>query len=194
MTTVRGLEELPQNEVTGLLRRTFSDVGWVTPRALDALDDGPYYFDAIGQMRLPRWSRGRAGLVGDAAYCASPLSGMSTSLALVGAYVLAGELASTGDPVTAFGRFEQIMRPYVDRAQKLPPGGPRLGQPRTRAGIGVVHTLARALASRPAQKLAVFDRLAQTAADTFELPDYFPAATTTTTKARPSTVAHRRIA
>jgi 2-polyprenyl-6-methoxyphenol hydroxylase-like FAD-dependent oxidoreductase len=189
VSNVRGLEELPQQEVTALLRNTFSDVGWVTPRVLDALDDGPYYFDAIGQVRLPRWSAGRVGLVGDAAYCASPLSGMSTSLALVGAYVLAGELATAPDPVTAFARFEQTLRPYVARAQQLPPGGPRLGQPRTRAGIGAVHTVARALASRPVQKLAVFDRLSRTAADTFVLPDHLPAVTSAT-RARPSAAAH----
>jgi 2-polyprenyl-6-methoxyphenol hydroxylase-like FAD-dependent oxidoreductase len=170
VSNVRGLEELPRAEVTMLLRRTFSDAGWVAPRLLDGLDAAPYYFDAIGQVRLPRWSSGRIGLVGDAAYCASPMSGMSTSLALVGAYVLAAELAAA-DPVTAFARFESRMRPYVDRAQKLPPGGPRLAHPRTRAGIGVLHAAARVLGSAPVQKLAVFDRLSRTAADEFALPD-----------------------
>ena len=171
VSNVRGLEELPRPEVTRLLRQTFSDVGWVTPRVLDGLD-APYYFDAIGQVRLPRWSRGRVGLVGDAAYCASPMSGMSTSLALVGAYVLAGELADgADDPAAAFDRFEQRMRPYVDRAQKLPPGGPRLAHPRTKAGIGVLHAVARVLGSGPVQKLAVFDRLSRTSADDFALPD-----------------------
>lgn len=178
VSNVRGLEELPQAQITGLLRRTFSDAGWVTPRVLDALTEAPYYFDAVGQVRLPRWSRGRVGLVGDAAYCSSPLSGMSTSLALVGAYVLAGELAGTGDPATAFARFEQKLRPYVAGAQKLPPGGPRLAHPRTRAGIGVLHGVARVLGSRPVQKLAVFDRLSRTSADDFALPDRLPAVTT----------------
>ena len=54
------------------------------------LDD--FYFDAFAQVHMPTWSSGRVGLVGDAGYCASPLSGMGTSLALVGAYLLAGEL------------------------------------------------------------------------------------------------------
>ncbi|KOV85224.1 FAD-dependent monooxygenase [Nocardia sp. NRRL S-836] len=167
---VRGLEELPAAEVTALLRRKFADAGWMAPRVLDALD-APYYFDAIGQVRLPRWSMGRIGLLGDAAYCASPLSGMSTSLALVGAYVLAGELATTGDPTAAFARFERTLRPYVARAQKLPPGVPRLAHPRTRAGVGALRTVVRALGSRPVQRLGVFDRLSQTSADSFTLPD-----------------------
>ncbi|MBP2471996.1 2-polyprenyl-6-methoxyphenol hydroxylase-like FAD-dependent oxidoreductase [Crossiella equi] len=171
-SNVRGLEELPQEQVTTLLRRTFADVGWITPRVLDGLDE-PYYFDAIGQVRLPSWSRGRIGLVGDAAYCASPLSGMSTSLALVGAYVLAGELAATADPRAAFAAFERRLRPYVARAQKLPPGGPRLVHPGSRAGISVLHAAVRVLGSKPVRRLSVFDRLATTAADTFTLPDYF---------------------
>ncbi|MGI5500355.1 FAD-dependent monooxygenase [Lentzea sp. CA-135723] len=181
-STVRGLEDLPQHEVTEVLRRTFADAGWVAPRVLDGLD-APYYFDAVGQVRLPRWSRGRVGLLGDAAYCASPLSGMSTSLALVGAYVLAGELATAGDPAAAFAAFERTMRPYVERAQKLPPGGPRLVHPRTRAGIRALHTAARVMGSKPVQKLAVFDRLSTTQADSFVLPDY-PALTAAGTTPR----------
>ncbi len=175
-SNVRGLEELPQSELTAVLRRTFADVGWAAPRALAGLDD-PYYFDAVGQVRLPHWSHGRVGLVGDAAYCASPLSGMSTSLALVGAYVLAGELAAGNDPAAAFARFEHKLRPYVDRAQKLSPGGPRLAHPRTRAGIGILQTAMRVAGSKAVQKLAVFDRLSKTSADTFTLPDYFGTAT-----------------
>src|SRR5262249_23996279 len=90
----RGCESSSADEQKALLRRTFADVGWEAPRVLAALADAAdMYFEAIGQVRAPRWSHGRSALVGDAAYCASPVSGMSTSLALVGAYVLAGELA-----------------------------------------------------------------------------------------------------
>jgi 2-polyprenyl-6-methoxyphenol hydroxylase-like FAD-dependent oxidoreductase len=94
LSDVRGLDELEHDAQVMVLRRTFSDVGWEAPRVLAALDDASMYFDAVGQARLPAWSRGRVALVGDAAYCSSPVSGMGTSLALTGAYVLAGELAA----------------------------------------------------------------------------------------------------
>jgi 2-polyprenyl-6-methoxyphenol hydroxylase-like FAD-dependent oxidoreductase len=68
---------------------------------------------------MQAWSRGRVTLVGDACACASPLSGQGTGLALVGAYVLAGELAAAaGDHETAFVRYEQVMRPYTERNQR----------------------------------------------------------------------------
>jgi 2-polyprenyl-6-methoxyphenol hydroxylase-like FAD-dependent oxidoreductase len=174
MTDVRGLEGLDQRDRTAVLRETFADVGWATPRVLDGLDAEPYYFDAVGQVRLPSWSRGRVGLVGDAAYCAAPLSGMGTSLSLVGAYVLAAELATRPDPATAFAAFERKMRPYVAGAQNLPPGAPGFAYPRTRAGVATLRTAGRLLGSRPAQRLALADRLAKTSADDFELPDFFP--------------------
>ena len=68
---------------------------------------------------------------------------MGTSLALVGAYVLAGELTTRDDHREAFARFEATMRPYVDRAQKLPPGTPRLAFPRTRTGVTVLRSALR---------------------------------------------------
>ncbi|PWW60292.1 FAD-dependent monooxygenase [Actinokineospora spheciospongiae] len=177
MTNLRGLENLDQRAQTELLRRTFADVGWATPRILDALDDAPYHFDAIGQVRLPTWSRGRVGLVGDAAHCASPLSGMGTSLALVGAYVLAAELATAPDHTRAFARYEHRMRPYVEGAQDLGPGTPRLAFPRTRTGIRVLHTAVKAAASAPGRRLAMLDRFAAPPADKIELPDFFPGGT-----------------
>lgn len=70
-----------------------------------------FHFDAMAQIRMDSWSRGNVVLLGDAGYCGSPLSGQGTSMALVGAYVLAGELSA--NPSTAFGRYEEILRPYV---------------------------------------------------------------------------------
>lgn len=81
-----------------------------------------FYFDSISQVQMDRWSNGRVVLVGDAAYCASPASGQGTSLALVGAYVLAGELAAAaGDHDTAFHRYEEQTRGFVDQNHKLGP-------------------------------------------------------------------------
>jgi 2-polyprenyl-6-methoxyphenol hydroxylase-like FAD-dependent oxidoreductase len=173
-TGVRGLEELGLDEQRLVLRRTFADAGWQAPRILDALDDAPLYLDLIGQMRLPRWHAGRVGLVGDAAYCPSPLSGMGTSCALVGAYVLAGELAAHGpDHVDeAFAAYDARLRPYVERAQKIAPGAPGLAHPRTRAGITAFRRAAALVGSRPFRVLTgVLGGLGSTPAEDIELPD-----------------------
>jgi 2-polyprenyl-6-methoxyphenol hydroxylase-like FAD-dependent oxidoreductase len=85
---------------------------------------------------MDRWSSGRVALLGDAAFCGSPLGGNGTSMALVGAYVLAGELAAAeGDHVTAFARYEAEMRDYVTQCQRFAKGGVGTMLPKSRAGL-----------------------------------------------------------
>ena len=153
------------------LHETFAGVGWETPRILAAMDGAQdFYFEPLRQMRLPRWSRGRVALVGDAAWCATPLAGMGTTLAVVGAYTLAGELARATDVRAGFAAYEATMRPIVEAAQGVPKLAPRLMHPRTRLGIGLLHG-ALGLASRPAvQGLAARFAKGGRAAPT--LPDY----------------------
>ncbi|WP_271222664.1 FAD-dependent monooxygenase [Streptosporangium carneum] len=107
-----------------ILAEAFAGNGWETPRLLKAMWDAQdFYFDSISQVRMDGWSRGRTVLLGDAAYCASPLSGMGTGLAMVGAYVLAGELAAAdGDHLVGFARYEEAMRDYVAGCQKSADG------------------------------------------------------------------------
>ncbi len=107
-----------------IVAQTYADQGWQVPRLLSHLDAArDFYFDAMAQIRMDSWHRGRVTLVGDAGYCASPLSGQGADLSLVGAYVLAGELAAAaGDHVVAFARYEQEMRPMVDACQKFAEG------------------------------------------------------------------------
>lgn len=102
-----------------LLRAAFAGIGWEVPRILAELGRTPaFYFDAITQLRMDRWSRGRVSLVGDAGYCPGPAVGGSTSLAVVGAYVLAGELARAGgDHVRGFGAYERALTEYVQRSR-----------------------------------------------------------------------------
>ncbi len=172
-TGVRGLEDLGPDEQRLVLRRTFADVGWEAPRILGALDDAPLYLDLVGQMRLPSWHTGRVVLVGDAAYCPSPLSGMGTSCALVGAYVLAGELAGHDDPRRAFAAYETRMRPYVERAQRIAPGAPGLAHPRSRAGVGVLRRVVAVAGSRPVRALTgLLGGFGSPPADEIDLPDY----------------------
>ncbi|MET7472130.1 FAD-dependent monooxygenase [Micromonospora sp. NPDC005686] len=105
------------------LREAFAGQGWEVPRLLDAVADAPdLYYDRLAQVRMDSWSAGPVVLLGDAAHCASPASGQGTSLALVGAYLLAGELAASGaDHRAAFAAYESRMRPFAERNQKLGP-------------------------------------------------------------------------
>jgi len=166
-----GYEKLPRDEQIGLLKTLFADVGWETPRVLAALERTPdLYLDAVGQVKMPRWSKGRIALVGDAAYCASPISGMGTSLGLCGAYVLAGELGRHADHIEAFAAYEKLMRPYVAQAQGVPRFAPRLASPHSRLGIALGHAVLR-LASLPGFK-RVFGKILAPKADAIELPGY----------------------
>ncbi|RJQ71905.1 FAD-dependent oxidoreductase [Pseudonocardiaceae bacterium YIM PH 21723] len=102
------------------LRTHFQHDGWETRRLLDEVTaDDDFYFDDLRQVHMDSWHRGRVVLVGDAGYCASPASGLGTTLAMVGAYVLAGELAAAeGDAGPAFTRYGDRMRPFVEDCQE----------------------------------------------------------------------------
>jgi len=104
-----------------MMEKVFADSGWEMPRILEAMQESPdFYFDAMAQIHMPTWSKGRVTLVGDAAYSATPMSGQGTSIAIAGAYVLAGELAEAqGDYKRAFFRYEQLVRPFAEKNQAL---------------------------------------------------------------------------
>ena len=104
-----------------LLREQMAGLGWLTSRILAHLDDTPdFYLDQVAQVVMDRWSNGRVGLIGDAAYSSSPMSGGGTGLALVGAYLLAGELAAAGwDPGAGFAGYEARMRSFVEANQEI---------------------------------------------------------------------------
>ncbi|WP_404962268.1 FAD-dependent monooxygenase [Streptomyces sp. 147326] len=138
-----------------LVARRFAHVGWETPRLLRAMRTAPDFFlDSMGQVRLDSWSRGRVALLGDAGYCATPLTGLGTSLALVGAYVLAGELAAAGgDHGVALRRYDTVMRPYVSQAQRLPPGGAAGYAPSGRLGIRLRDLSMRSMTRWPMRNL-----------------------------------------
>jgi 2-polyprenyl-6-methoxyphenol hydroxylase-like FAD-dependent oxidoreductase len=118
--------------------QVFADGGWKVPSLVEAMkraDD--LYFDTVSQIRMPQWSKGRVGLVGDSAFAPSFLSGQGTSLAIVGAYVLAGELATHADPAEALASYERITRPFVEANQDLAitGGGGSLLIPRTQEAL-----------------------------------------------------------
>lgn len=147
ISDVRGIEDLDRAGQLTILERTFADVGGSAPRVLNAVKDGaPMYFSVAGRMRTPRWSKGRVALLGDAAFCNATFGGAGTSLALIGAYILAGELSATTDVHGALSRYQHLMQPFVDAAPRVRAGVLRLANPRTRNGVRVLHAGARVAA------------------------------------------------
>ena len=104
-----------------IVTEAFKDAGWDVPLLMEHLSRAPdFYFDAFSQVDMDHWANERVVLVGDAGYCASPASGQGTSLALVGAHVLAGELlAAAGDHEAAFFNYERAMRDFATQNQGL---------------------------------------------------------------------------
>jgi len=103
-----------------LLRRLFQNDGWELPRILDLLDGAnDLYFDRVSQIRMDppqygSWTRGRVTLVGDSASCVSLLAGQGCALAMVAAYILAGELRlAGGDFARAFARYQERFGRFV---------------------------------------------------------------------------------
>lgn len=134
-------KKLSQRVMKKIVRQYFEDAGWETLRVLDGMDNADdFYVQVNAQVKLDSWSKGRMSILGDAAYCPSHTSGMGTAVSLVGAYVLAGEISKYGaDYGTAFREYEKIMRPFVDKAQKLLPGAPKIVHPETAWGISVLY-------------------------------------------------------
>ncbi|WP_433225692.1 FAD-dependent monooxygenase [Microtetraspora malaysiensis] len=120
-----------------LVAEVFAGAGWHVPamlREMEAATD--FYFDSATQIVMDSWSHGRVALLGDAGYSPSPLGGNGTGLALVGAYVLAGELAAAGgDHTAAFAAYEREMRDFVRQNHQLPPGGVNGFVPKSRTAI-----------------------------------------------------------
>ena len=140
-----------------LVAQAFANEGWEVPRLLNAMRTSPeFYSDQVALVQMDRWSRGRVVLLGDAAYCPSPMSGMGTSLALVGAYVLAGELAATaGDGYTAaFASYQQEMLEAVKRAQKFAKDAHMSLLPKSRFQMRMVHLVMRLMSHWPFKGLA----------------------------------------
>jgi 2-polyprenyl-6-methoxyphenol hydroxylase-like FAD-dependent oxidoreductase len=163
------------DEQRQLLIERFAGAGWQCDALLSAAQDADdFYFDAFLQVHMPSWTSGRVALVGDAGYCASPLSGMGTSLALVGAYILAGELghADSFDAQAipgAFDRYQKTMRPYVDKCQDLPNSVDRYA-PNTASDIAINIAVMKWMQRWPFRPIAA--KLWFTTADSIDLPDY----------------------
>ncbi|MFI6789607.1 FAD-dependent monooxygenase [Nonomuraea sp. NPDC050383] len=133
-----------------LVAATFPDTVWEIPRmvaAMRAADD--LFFDVVSQIHMPAWSTGRVALVGDAAHATSFMSGQGSSVSLVGAYVLAGELATQSDHVAAFATYEKTVRDFVERNQALATEGGGVVAPRTRQRLDERNAMLRGRTALP---------------------------------------------
>jgi len=104
-----------------IVSRIYSDAEWEIPTMLQAMNQSSdFYFDEVKQIRMEKWFKNRTIVIGDAAFSPCLASGQGTSLALVGAYILAGELMQKeGDYTAAFTEYEKEMKSFVDANQKL---------------------------------------------------------------------------
>ncbi|MFG1791762.1 FAD-dependent monooxygenase [Nocardia sp. NPDC049149] len=120
-----------------IVERVFADTNWEVPRMLDEMADfDDFYLDSLSQVRLKgAYTKGRVALIGDSAW-GNTLGGFGTGLAVVGAYVLAGELAlADGDYAVAFARYNEIMKDHAKVADNSNAG--KFLAPRTARGIKV---------------------------------------------------------
>ncbi|AEM86151.1 FAD-dependent monooxygenase [Streptomyces violaceusniger] len=133
-----------------LVATVFAGAGWEVPGMVNALRDADdLFFDTAGQIRMPHWSSGRVALVGDAAYAPSFLTGQGSSLALVGAYMLANALATHRDHTAAFAAYERDVREFVAVNQALVDTGGATLFPTTAQALEQRNTRLRGLVTLP---------------------------------------------
>lgn len=153
-----------------LLRAKYSDSGWECGAILEALQHSEsLYMDRVSQIHMDRWARGRVALVGDAAFCVSLLAGQGSALAMVAAYILAGELKrASGNYEVAFAKYQERLAAFIAAKQK---GAVKLASffaPRSRLGMFFGNQITKLMAIPFISKLAVGRELS----DRVELPEY----------------------
>ena len=149
-----------------LLLDAYRGGGWRIPELMDRVPASPdFYLDSISRVHMDEYAKGRVVLLGDSAY-GNTLGGFGTGLAIVGAYVLAGELhRAGGDHTVAFRRYTEIFRPYAKISKQGHAG--KFLAPTTALGIRMRNwTFKRASLFGAMMKLT--DRFATR----IDLPDY----------------------
>ncbi|MFF2370413.1 FAD-dependent monooxygenase [Agromyces sp. NPDC058110] len=161
-----------------LIRRAIAGGGWHADRILDAMERADdFYFDDLARVDLPSLANGRVVLLGDAATCGSPLTGMGTAMAIVGAYLLGREIVglahAAGSPsvgsrllagtgglgdsaavAAALARFEAELAPHTEKSRQIPGGSLAVMLPRTRLMSAFAKVNVRLMLSRPMRPLA----------------------------------------
>ena len=157
-------------EQKSLLQEVYAHGGWECPKILAELERADtIYLDKVSQIRMQDWTRGRVALIGDAAFCVSLLAGQGSALAMISAYVLAGELAAAdGQYQKAYPGYEALLRDYIGAKQQ---GAERFAgafAPKTQAGLFFRDLVIRAFALPGFARLAI----GRDIADRLDLPDY----------------------
>jgi 2-polyprenyl-6-methoxyphenol hydroxylase-like FAD-dependent oxidoreductase len=155
-----------------IMRSRLSGMAWEAPWLLDRMDEATdFYFDSCSQIEMTSWSTGRATMLGDAGYCPSPLSGQGTALALIGAFLLAGELAThPGDHVAAFAGYERRFRAFVEASQEMGRNHAKMMTPESRLGMLLQFAGMFAMVHMPGSSI-IMRRMMKALTD-IELPDY----------------------
>jgi 2-polyprenyl-6-methoxyphenol hydroxylase-like FAD-dependent oxidoreductase len=163
---------LPQTleDQKALLQKTHKNDQWELRFILRELDrTKDLYFDSVSQIRMPAWSKGRIALIGDAAFCVSLLAGQGSALAMISAFVMAGELAKAeGNYERAFANYESRLRAYIEMKQKGAEMFAGAFAPRTTWGLWFRNQVIRAFAIPGVARLAVGREIS----DRLPLPDY----------------------
>lgn len=125
-----------------LVARRWQGAGWKTDDVLKGMmETDDFYASELVQVKAPSLSKGRFVLVGDAGYAAGT-NGAGTSLAIAGAYLLAGEICKhKGDLAAGLRGYEERMKPMMKDMQVIPPGVPGIMAPQTRWGMQVRNVL-----------------------------------------------------
>ncbi|MFB8002886.1 FAD-dependent monooxygenase [Nocardia sp. NPDC056000] len=154
-----------------LIRDMLTEAGWLAPQVLAELEQATdFYFDELIRVDMPTLSAGRVTLLGDSAFCGSPMTGMGTAMAIVGAYLLAGEIAATPDDLAgALARYEAQVTPFLDKAKELPGGGIKMMLPTSKFGLKAMQQVGKLMATR-AFRPVMMKMLDQT--EDYVLPTY----------------------
>ncbi|WP_267715809.1 FAD-dependent monooxygenase [Streptomyces sp. CoH17] len=160
-----------------LVAARFPERVWHLPRLVEGMREADdLFFDVVSQIHMPAWSHGRVVLAGDAAHATSFISGQGSSVALVGAYVLAGELATHADHADAFAAYERLIRPFAERNQALATGGGSVVTPTTRQEIEARNALLRDPEAAVRTMVTAGAQEGRAAHSALVLPDYPQAA------------------
>ena len=153
-----------------ILHAEFGEAGWECPQILAAMEaPAVIYFDRVSQIRMNTWSQGRVSLVGDAAFCPSLLAGQGAALAMIGAYVLAGELSRTASqPQKAFESYEQQLARFIADKQDAAVKLSGFFTPKTHLGIFFRNQITKAFKLPFVAELAMGPSLL----DRIDLSDY----------------------
>lgn len=166
------MKQMPKNteEEKALIQEIFKDMPWEIPNILSRINEtNDFYFDSVSQIRMKNWCSQRVALIGDAAACASLLAGEGTGLAMIEAYVLAGELyQAKGDYRIAFKNYEDRLQKFIQKKQKSALQMISFFAPESRFKLALAKIVLKA-SSLPILSHLFLGRLAK---DKIDLPNY----------------------